>query len=166
MQVQQLKSIGLSVVFTCLSLLLLAAQGQAQICGARVVGSYLINVKEQGSGDLASRGVLNLTASRTLTVIDSNQGGSPGNFPPFTAALGSWACDGQTAFVGRAIDFSIPHDGSSAGIARVDYAASVNNQGNISGTVELRFFGLTDNPQANVPAAATFDISGVAVKAQ
>jgi hypothetical protein len=32
--------------------------------------------------------------------------------------------------------------------------------------VELRFFALSDDPQANVAAASTFDISGVAVKAQ
>jgi hypothetical protein len=152
------------IALVVVSLSLLAAETQA--CTARVVGSYLVDVLEQGSGDRVSRGVLSLTGSRTLTVIDSNQGGIPDVFAPFTAALGSWACDGQTAFVGRAIDFSIPHDGSSAGIARVDYAASVNNKGEISGTVELRFFALSDDPQANVPATSTFDISGVAVKAQ
>jgi hypothetical protein len=102
----------------------------------------------------------------SLSLLAAETQGVPAVFPPFTAAIGSWACDGRNAFVGRTIDFSIPHDGSAAGIARVDYAASVTTNGNISGTVELRFFALPDDPQVNVPAAATFSITGVAVKAQ
>lgn len=153
----------IAVLFV-LSLLLLAAQAQAQFCGARVIGTYLINVWTQGSSDkqLVSRSVVSLTISGTMTVIDSNQGGD-GN-SPFTAALGAWECDDFTSFEGRTLDFSI---GTQKEIARVDYEAEVDSDGDIDGTAKLRFFDLTDDPQDDDQAKSTleFDIEGVKVKA-
>jgi len=101
-------------------------------------GSYIIT-NTDSTGAFASRGVITLHADRTLSVIDSGQGG-PFHF---TSQLGTWGANGKGAVVGRTIDFDFP---PSADVARLDWTFQFGSNQTISGTVTVTTFPLTANP--------------------
>jgi len=111
------------------------ASAQPEFNGA----SYLITVKDTG-GNFASRGVITLHTDRTMSVIDSGQGG-PAFF--FSSQLGSWRQDGKGGLVAKTVDFNFP---PSPGIARLDYTITFNQDGNATGTIALTTFPLIGNP--------------------
>jgi hypothetical protein len=139
---------------------MLVLAGQAQACANRILGAYLVNILNSDT-TLASRSVIAVNDGGTMAVIDSNQGGIPDVSPPFTAALGSWECAASDTIAARVLDFSVPLDGSGAGLARVDYVLTIAHDGSVTGTAALRFFALTADPQVSVPPAATFSVQGV-----
>lgn len=144
---------------------ILVLAGQAQACAKRIRGAYLVNILNADT-TLASRAVIAVNDGGTMAVIDSNQGGIPQVFPPFTAALGSWECAASDTIAARLLDFSTPPDGSGAGLAREDYVLTIAPDGSVTGTVALRFFALTADPQVSVPPAATFSVQGVRLNAR
>jgi len=126
-----------AALFACLSLPAVFPQeaaAQVPIFG----GTYIIT-NTDSTGAFASRGVITLHADRTLSVIDSGQGG------PFffTSQQGTWGVNSKGALVGRTIDFDFP---PNADVARLDYTFQFGANGSISGTVTLRTFPLTANP--------------------
>ena len=102
-------------------------------------GSFLTSVMDS-NGAFASRGVITLHADRTMSVIDSGQGG-PTFF--FTSQLGSWKPDGKRGAVGKTIDFDFPPNQASA---RLDYTFKFGHNGSATGTIVLTTFPLTGNP--------------------
>ena len=118
--------------------------------------SYLVTITEATSGAFASRGVLTLHADRTLSAIDSGQGG-PTFF--FTGQLGSWRPDGAGGLVARTIDFDFP---PNADVARLDYTFQFAHGGKkVSGTITLTTFGLQDDPlNGNGTVAGSFTFFG------
>jgi hypothetical protein len=138
----------------------MAGTAQAGGCQASA-GAWLVTVTD-GNGNLASRQVLTLTHDHAAFVVDSNQGGVTGVFNPFTSEQGSWVCKSGSV-TATVLDFSLP--GSVSGpqqIARGDYAVTAATAQTISGTIDLRFYALTDNPLATpLPApAASFTFTG------
>ena len=115
------------------------ATADAEFHGAKGA-SYLITVKDS-TGNFASRGVITLHADRTMSVIDSGQGG-PTFF--FTSQLGSWQPDGNGGLVARTIDFDYP---PNAATARLDYTIHFGEDGGqTTGTITLTTFPLTGDP--------------------
>jgi hypothetical protein len=100
--------------------------------------SYVTTVKDS-TGNFASRGVITLHADRTMSVIDSGQGG-PAFL--FSSQLGSWKPDGKGGIVGKTIDFDFP----SVDVARADYTIHFGSNGTITGTITITVFPLQGNP--------------------
>ena len=121
--------------------------------------SYVTTVTDS-NGNFSSRGVITLHADRTISVIDSGQGG-PTFF--FTSQLGSWKPDGKGGVVARTIDFDYP---PSADVARVDYTISFARDANqITGTITLTTFPLQGNPlDGGGTVVGTFTLTGELVK--
>ncbi|WP_414570951.1 hypothetical protein [Nostoc sp. CCY 9925] len=120
---------------------------------------------------IGSRGVITLTADGNFFVIDSNQGGVPKVFNPFSSGQGAWKCNGKTGVIARSITFAYPGStgtaGSTGSFGRADYQASFNPQTQtVQGTITLRLFNLNANPLSNnVPPLGTFNFSGQRIKA-
>ena len=116
------------------------------------VGTYLItNFEEDGTID--SRSLITFWADGNFSFIDSNQGGVPGEFNPFTEAAGSWTCrrEGFKENVATMVtlDFTLPGtEGSVQQIARLDFFDVTVNRltGKIRGSALLRFFPFDSNP--------------------
>ena len=103
-------------------------------------GATYVTTVTDSTGAFASRGVITLHADRTMSVLDSGQGG-PAFFS--SSQLGSCASDGKGGLIARTIDFDFP----SAGVARLDYTITFHKNGSqISGTITLTDFPLTGNP--------------------
>ena len=83
-----------------------------------VPGSYLTTITDANTGAFASRSVITLHADHTLTVIDSNQGGTMA-FAPFSSQQGAWANNPSGRVVARTINWSFPF--ANEGSARLDY---------------------------------------------
>ena len=105
-------------------------------------GSYLTTIKDS-AGNFASRGVMTLHADRTMSIIDSGQGG-PAFF--FSSQLGSWKPDGNHRIVARTIDFDFPPSPDDG--ARLDYTLNfAPDRRQVAGTVTLMTFPLENgNP--------------------
>jgi len=139
------------IVIGCAALVLTivwAARAQAQshnhACSSLVPGSYLTRVVDQ-TGAVSSRSVMALHADGTFVTFDSNEGGVPNLFNPFTAQAGSWACTSRNSFVITALDFVLPSP--AATMARVDYRVNIDpGTGNLEGAAELRLFGIAADP--------------------
>ena len=129
------------VVLACLGAVVLHAP-QATADAPRVFrgATYLITITD-AQGAFASRGVVTLHDDRTLSVIDSGQGG-PTFF--FSSQLGAWKPDGRSGAVGRTLDFNFP---PAADVARLDYTFSFSvNDTQVAGTITLRTFPLQADP--------------------
>jgi hypothetical protein len=86
-----------------------------------------------------------LHADGTFVTFDSNQGGIPNVFNPFTPQAGSWACSGRNSFVITALDFVLPSPATT--MARVDYRVNIDPKtGNLEGVVDLHMFPLAADP--------------------
>jgi len=96
--------------------------------------------------------VITLHGDRTLSAIDSDQGG-PTFF--FTSELGAWGEDGKGGVVGRTLDFDFP---PHADVARLDYTFTFNSDGTqVAGTIKLTGFPLQGDPlDGGGTAAGTF----------
>ncbi|MDO9104339.1 MAG: hypothetical protein Q7U57_05190 [Methylovulum sp.] len=133
-----------------------AAADTGNACRALISGTYLATISNP-DGSFASRAVLTFNSDGNLSSADSNQGGMAGGFNAFTTSLGSWHCEDRRTLHGTVINFSLPGVASAeGGIARSDYQASFNvRKQTIQGTIDVRFFGLTDDPyQVDLPAPA------------
>jgi len=120
--------------------------------------TYLTTVTNANTGAFSSRSVITLHADHSLTVIDSGQGG-PGI--QFSGQQGSWAQAPGGGVEARTLDFSFP----SAGIARVDYNFTTVNKDQVSGTITLTVFGLTDNPlDGGGTVVGMFNFTGTRVR--
>src|SRR5215471_18208335 len=75
--------------------------------------TYLLTITD-AHGTFASRLVITLHGDRTLSAVDSGQGGPAF----FSSQLGAWESDGPNSAVGRALDFDFP---PNADVARADY---------------------------------------------
>ncbi len=101
-------------------------------------GSYLTTIRDS-SGNVASRSVFTLHADRTMSGMDSGQGG-PAFF--FSSQRGAWKPAGHRRVAARMIDFLLPN---GAGIARMDYSITfANGDSRVAGTITLRIFDLDD----------------------
>src|SRR5215471_18475659 len=120
-------------------------------------GTYLTTITVANTGAFSSRSVITLHADHSLTVIDSGQGG-PG--VQFSSQQGVWAHRPGATVVARTLDFSFP----SAGIARVDFHFTTVNKDQVSGTITLTVFGLTDDPlDGGGTVVGTFNFTGTRV---
>lgn len=130
-------------------------------CASQVPGSYLLSI-DFSNGDFSSRGVLSLSQDGILIVNDSSQGGLPGKWDPFTSGQGAWRCAGPRAFSALSINFNVPGTlDPDGGMARLDYKGQLDAAGRISGTVELRFFEIYQDPlHDSVPLSDTFFFTG------
>src|SRR5215831_17245930 len=131
------------VVLACLGTVALHAP-QATADAPRVFrgATYLITITD-AQGAFASRGVLTLHGDRTLSVIDSGQGG-PAFF--FTSQLGAWKPDGKGGAVGRTLDFDFPPN-ADVDVARLDYTFTFRaNDTQVRETITLRTFPLQGDP--------------------
>jgi hypothetical protein len=124
------------------------------------VGSFLTTIVNYANGGVASRSVITLHRDRTMSVIDSGQGG-PGT--QFSSQLGAWkrGCDGSAK--GRTLDFSFP---PNAGIARVDYKFDADQpKDTIKGTIVLTVFPLNANPlDGGGTVVGNFEFTGTRIK--
>jgi hypothetical protein len=135
---------GVALVLTIFWAARAQAQSHTHACYGLVPGTYLTRVVDQ-TGAVSSRSVMALHADGTFVNFDSNEGGVPNLFNPFTAQAGSWACSGGTSFVVTALDFVLPSPATT--MARVDYRVNVDpHTGNLDGVVELRLFGIAADP--------------------
>ena len=116
--------------------------------------SYVTTVAD-ANGNFASRGVITLHADRTMSVLDSGQGG-PAFF--LSSQLGSWKPDGKGGILARTIDFDFP---PNADVARLDYTINFGKNGTISGTITLTTFPLQGNPlDGGGTVVGTFTFTG------
>ena len=120
--------------------------------------TYLITITD-AQGAFASRGVITLHGDRTLSAIDSGQGG-PAFF--FTSQLGAWKSDGKGGAVGRTLNFDFP---PNADVARLDYTFQFSAHGTqVTGTITLRTFPLQDDPlDGGGTVLGTFTFTGTLV---
>ena len=137
------------------------------------VGTYLITNFEE-NGDIDSRSLITFWGDGNFMFIDSNQGGVPTKFNPFTDAAGSWTCSNKggkkrVATV-IALDFTLPgSEGTDQEIARLDFFnVKVDRKtGNIKGSAKLRFFPLDTNPLGHLgPIQDPFFFEGMRVEAR
>lgn len=139
-----------------------ASEQTSQGCSFKA-GTYIIVLNDATGSD--GRGVLSLQSDGTLAVLNSNQRGGS-NFAPFTSQLGTWECK-RNRITARTINFTLPNNSQQQQIARVDYKAILLKTGKIQGSLEVRFFPLTANPQAANPAPAfTNTFTGQLVQAK
>ena len=120
--------------------------------------TYLITVID-AAGAFVSRVVIALHGDRTLSAIDSDQGG-PTFF--FTSQLGAWGEDGKGGAVGRTLDFDFP---PNADVARLDYTFTFNSdRTKVAGTITLTSFPLQGDPlDGGGTAEGTFTFTGTRV---
>jgi len=120
--------------------------------------TYLITVID-AAGAFVSRVVIALHGDRTLSAIDSDQGG-PTFF--FTSQLGAWGEDGKGGVVGRTLDFDFP---PNADVARLDYTFTFNSdRTTVAGTITLTGFPLQGDPlDGGGTAEGTFTFTGTLV---
>ena len=120
--------------------------------------TYLITIKD-AAGAFSSRGAIALHGDRTVSVIDSGQGG------PFffTSQLGAWGYDHKGGVVGRTVDFDFP---PNADLARLDYTFAFGSDGaKVTGTITLTIFPLQGDPlDGDGIAAGKFTFTGELVK--
>lgn len=132
-----------------------AAQAASQACAHLVTGTYLSRIVD-AQGNLLSRSILNFHAGGTLLSLDSNQAGIPGQFNPFTANTGEWACTERTSLIASIISFTLPGtEGPQPGLARNNFEFRIDPRtGNLEGTLELIFFPLDGDPLNGVGIVA------------
>src|ERR1700746_2701944 len=93
--------------------------------------TYLITVID-AAGAFESRVVITLHGDRTLSAIDSDQGG-PTFF--FTSQLGAWGEDGTGRALRRTLDYDFPQN---ADVECLDYTFTFNSDGTkVAGTIKL-----------------------------
>ena len=149
-------------VFAVFALCVLALGSSTLLYGQNGLpgATYLTTVTVANTGAFSSRSVITLHGDHSMAVIDSGQGG-PG--VQFSSQQGAWATATGGGVVARTLDFSFP----SAGIARVDYNFTTVNTDQVSGTITLTVFGLTDNPlDGGGTVVGTFNFTGTRVNAQ
>ena len=129
------------VLLACLGAVALhAPQATAEALSVLRGATYLITIKD-AQGAFASRGVITLHGDRTLSAIDSNQGG-PTFF--FSSQLGAWQFDGNGGIVGRTLDFNFP---PAPAVARLDYTFQFSaHDTQVTGTITLTSFPLQGDP--------------------
>ncbi|MUG94857.1 hypothetical protein F7734_21825 [Scytonema sp. UIC 10036] len=133
----------------------------------KFAGTYLITVSTS-NGEFASRSIITFTQDGNFFVVDSNQGGVPGQFNPFSDSQGSWKYSDNQEIIATALNFSYPGSSGSAGIARQNYRVTFNPQTKtLQGEITLRFYDLKANPlETNAPVAGTFTFTGQRVNAK
>jgi hypothetical protein len=103
--------------------------------------TYLLTITD-AKGAFASRTVITLHGDRTLSAIDSGQGGPTFLF---SSQLGAWKPDGNGGVVGRTLDFDFPQTQDT--MARLDYTFTFSDNGTqVTGTITLTSFPLTGDP--------------------
>ena len=129
------------VLLACLgAIAVYAPQATAETPSVLRGATYLITIKD-AQGAFASRAVITLHGDRTLSGIDSAQGG-PTFF--FTSELGAWKPDGKDGAVGRTLNFDFP---PNADVARLDYTFQFSDHDtHVTGTITLRTFPLQGDP--------------------
>jgi hypothetical protein len=130
------------VLLACLGAVALhAPQATAEALSVFRGATYLITITD-AQGAFASRAVITLHSDRTLSAIDSGQGGP--TFP-FSSQLGAWKPDGKGGVVGRTLDFDFPQ--SQGTMARLDYTFTFSaNTTQVTGTITLTSFPLQGDP--------------------
>jgi hypothetical protein len=128
------------VLLACLGTVALhAPQATADARSVFRGATYLLTITD-AQGAFASRSVITLHGDRTLSAVDSGQGGP--NF--FSSQLGAWKSDGKGGAVGRTLDFDFP---PHADVARADYTFTFSdNDTQVSGTITVRTFPLQGDP--------------------
>ena len=129
------------VLLVCLGAVVLPAQqATADVPSVFRGATYLLTITD-AQGAFASRAVITLHGDRTLSAIDSGQGG------PFffSSQLGAWQSDGNGGVVGRTLDFDFPQ--SQGTMARLDYTFTFSaHDTHVKGTITLRIFPLQSDP--------------------
>jgi hypothetical protein len=117
-----------------------APPGAAEALSVLPGATYLITITD-AQGAFASRAVITLHGDRTLSAIDSKQGGP--TF--FSSQLGAWKFDGKGSVVGRTLDVDFPQ--SQGTMARLDYIFTFSaNDTQVTGTITLTSFPLQGDP--------------------
>ena len=135
-------------------------------CLGAIKGAYLTDTS--GVGPSGSAGMLMITSDALMHYTDSHQDGNNGAFPPFSDAAGIVTeCEerrnGAHAFKGYIIDFNlkalvggVSQAVTDPGMARLEYAGTIDRSGNLVGTFTL-VVGLIP---ANGPTAAGTSFNG------
>ncbi len=135
-------------------------------CINAIKGAYLTDTS--GVGPDGSAGMLLITSDGLLHYTDSHQDGNNGAFPPFSDAAGVITeCEerrnGVRSFKGYVIDFNLnalvgkrSQTVTEPGMARLEYAGTIDRIGNFSGTFTL-VLGLIP---ANGPTASGVSFNG------
>ncbi|KYC37203.1 hypothetical protein WA1_47120 [Scytonema hofmannii PCC 7110] len=133
----------------------------------KFAGTYLITVSTS-SGEFASRSIITFTQDGNFFVVDSNQGGVPGQFNPFSDSQGSWKYTDKQEITATTLNFSYPGSSGSASIARQNYRVTFNPQTKaLQGDITLRFYDLKANPlETDAPVVGTFTFTGQRVNAK
>lgn len=128
----------------------------------RIIGrSYLITFRDP-AGSFVAREVITLHEDRTMSAIDSGQGG-PAYY--YSSQLGSWKPDGHGRIVARTIDFD--HPPSPDVVARLDFTLNFGKDlSQVSGTVIITYFPLqTGNPlEGGGTVIANYTLEGELIK--
>jgi hypothetical protein len=144
---------------------LVAAQSDARAasrgCRSLVTGSYLTTIVD-ANGELASRGVITLTADGNIFVIDSNQGGVAGVFNPFGDTQGAYTCASNQEIRAVGINFGFSGPDGVNDIARSDISATFDPKAQTTqGTITVRSYALSANPLAEQGSVVgTFPLTG------
>lgn len=160
-----------SITYLSMSLVaaLFVSDAHARIepaCLGTLKGAYLTDTS--GVGPSGSAGMLMITSDAIVHYTDSHQDGNNGAFPPFSDATGIVTeCEqrgnGTHTFKGYVIDFNlkalvggVSQAVTDPGMARLEYSATIDRSGNLSGTFTL-VVGLIP---ANGPMAAGTSFNG------
>jgi hypothetical protein len=151
------KVLLVSGLFACLGLVALyplAAHAQ----GLALSPTYLIT-NVDSTGAFASRSTVTFNADRSLTVVDSGQGG-PTYY--FSSQQGTWGVSKTGDVIGRTVDFDFAPDND---VARLDYTFKLGTDGTISGTTSIFYFPQTANPLGSGGTfGGTFTFTGYQIK--
>ncbi len=148
--------LGLGLL-SCLSLFALCAQN-AGAQGLFQASTYLIT-NVDATGAFGSRSTISLHPDRSLTVVDSAQGG-PTFF--FSSQQGTWGFGPGGSVIGRTVDFDFAPDND---VVRLDWTFKFAASGAISGTTSVWYFPQTADPLGSGGTfGGTFTFSGYPIK--
>ena len=137
-------------------------------CGKLVTGTYVTTISTS-NGEFASRSIITLTPGGNILVADSNQGGVPGVFNPFTETQGAWKCTKNGEITAKVFNFSLTGpEGTAVGLARQNYSVTFDRQTQtVQGTIKLRFLDLNANSlDADGSDGGTFTFTGQRITAE
>jgi hypothetical protein len=125
-----------------------------------MVGSYLTTITNYGGTvNVTERSVITLHRDRTMSAVDSGQGG-PASM--FSSQLGAWKRGCKGGATGRTLDFTFP----STGINRLDYTFDADQpKDTIKGTFVVTNFPINANPlDGGGTVVGHFEFTGQRIK--
>lgn len=136
-------------------------------CSPLATGSFLTTIRD-ANGKFASRGLITLFEDGNFVVVDSAQGGVPGQFDAFTSGQGSWRCGAGRSISAVAINFNLPGKvDRQGGLVRLDYSARFRSESAVTGTIKLRIYDLDADPFGSTqPRALLYTFTAQRIEAR